>query len=118
LPTVHELAALLAPVNHQPTFDCVVAERAFLEALGGTCHSPVAAQAEHGTRDASSLKGGNTARGRQRTPGRAQTTFASPPIWWPHRPASPASCSMPPRPNLRALVRGNENPHHPPATGQ
>ncbi|RDV01601.1 hydroxymethylbilane synthase [Sphingorhabdus pulchriflava] len=40
-----EIAALLAPVNHQPTFDCVMAERAFLEALGGTCHSPVAAQA-------------------------------------------------------------------------
>ncbi len=40
-----EIAALLAPINHQPTFDCVMAERAFLEALGGTCHSPVAAQA-------------------------------------------------------------------------
>lgn len=40
-----EIAALLAPVNHQPSFDCVMAERAFLEALGGTCHSPVAAQA-------------------------------------------------------------------------
>jgi hydroxymethylbilane synthase len=40
-----EIAALLAPVNHRPTFDCVMAERAFLEALGGTCHSPVAAQA-------------------------------------------------------------------------
>ena len=41
----HELAALLDPVNHQPTFDCVMAERALLEALGGTCHSPIAAQA-------------------------------------------------------------------------
>ena len=40
-----EIAALLAPVNHAPTFACVMAERAFLEALGGTCHSPVAAQA-------------------------------------------------------------------------
>lgn len=40
-----EIATLLAPINHQPTFDCVMAERAFLEALGGTCHSPVAAQA-------------------------------------------------------------------------
>ena len=40
-----EIAALLAPINHGPTFDCVMAERAFLEALGGTCHSPVAAQA-------------------------------------------------------------------------
>lgn len=40
-----EIAALLTPINHRPTFDCVMAERAFLEALGGTCHSPVAAQA-------------------------------------------------------------------------
>lgn len=40
-----EIAALLDPVNHAPTFTCVMAERAFLEALGGTCHSPVAAQA-------------------------------------------------------------------------
>jgi len=40
-----DVAALLGPINHQPTFDCVMAERAFLEALGGTCHSPVAAQA-------------------------------------------------------------------------
>ncbi|MGC1468089.1 MAG: hydroxymethylbilane synthase [Sphingorhabdus sp.] len=40
-----EIAALMAPINHQETFDCVMAERAFLEALGGTCHSPVAAQA-------------------------------------------------------------------------
>ncbi|MBK6708434.1 MAG: hydroxymethylbilane synthase [Sphingomonadales bacterium] len=51
-----EIAALLAPVNHQSTFDCVVAERAFLEALGGTCHSPVAAQAVW-EKDALSLKG-------------------------------------------------------------
>ena len=40
-----EIAALLVPINHQPTFDCVMAERAFLEAMGGTCHSPLAAQA-------------------------------------------------------------------------
>ena len=40
-----EIAALLAPVNHASTFAGVMAERAFLEALGGTCHSPVAAQA-------------------------------------------------------------------------
>ena len=40
-----EIAALLASVNHASTFACVMAERAFLEALGGTCHSPVAAQA-------------------------------------------------------------------------
>lgn len=40
-----DIAALLAPLNHRETFACVMAERAFLEALGGTCHSPVAAQA-------------------------------------------------------------------------
>jgi hydroxymethylbilane synthase len=46
-----EIAALMAPINHQPTFTCVMAERAFLEALGGTCHSPIAAQAVwHGDR--------------------------------------------------------------------
>ncbi len=40
-----EIAALMAPINDLSTFTCVMAERAFLEALGGTCHSPVAAQA-------------------------------------------------------------------------
>ena len=35
----------MTPINHLPTFTCVMAERDFLEALGGTCHSPVAAQA-------------------------------------------------------------------------
>ena len=40
-----EIAALMVPINHPATFACVMAERAFLEALGGTCHSPVAAQA-------------------------------------------------------------------------
>jgi hydroxymethylbilane synthase len=40
-----DIAALVAPINHAETFACVMAERAFLEALGGTCHSPVAAQA-------------------------------------------------------------------------
>jgi hydroxymethylbilane synthase len=37
--------ALLDAINHLPTFDCVLIERAFLAALGGTCHSPVAALA-------------------------------------------------------------------------
>jgi hydroxymethylbilane synthase len=37
--------SLLAAINHQPTFDCVMLERGFLAALGGTCHSPVAALA-------------------------------------------------------------------------
>jgi hydroxymethylbilane synthase len=37
--------ARLEPINHLPTFQCVTIERAFLAALGGTCHSPVAALA-------------------------------------------------------------------------
>ena len=37
--------ALLAPINHGPTFTCVMAERAFLATLTADCHSPVAAQA-------------------------------------------------------------------------
>jgi hydroxymethylbilane synthase len=36
---------LLDAINHLPTFQCVSIERAFLAALGGTCHSPVAALA-------------------------------------------------------------------------
>ncbi len=40
-----EMLELLSAVNHAPTFDCVMAERAFLAALGGSCHSPVAALA-------------------------------------------------------------------------
>jgi hydroxymethylbilane synthase len=40
-----DIIALLSAINHADTFGCVMAERAFLEALGGTCHSPVAAQA-------------------------------------------------------------------------
>lgn len=41
----YDLDILLAPINHAATFDAVMAERAFLEALGGNCHSPVAALA-------------------------------------------------------------------------
>ena len=40
-----EMVALLSAINHADTFACVMAERAFLAALGGTCQSPVAAQA-------------------------------------------------------------------------
>jgi hydroxymethylbilane synthase len=40
-----DIAALLVPINDPDTFACVMAERAFLAALGGTCHSPVAALA-------------------------------------------------------------------------
>ena len=38
-------AALLAAIDHAPTTRCVRAERALLLALGGTCHSPIAALA-------------------------------------------------------------------------
>ncbi|CAN5261035.1 hydroxymethylbilane synthase [soil metagenome] len=37
--------ALLAPISDRDTFACVMAERALLLALGGTCHSPIAALA-------------------------------------------------------------------------
>jgi len=37
--------AILDTINHRATFDTVRAERAFTRALGGTCHSPVAALA-------------------------------------------------------------------------
>lgn len=40
-----EVRGWLAPINHPDTFDCVMAERALLLALGGTCHSPIAALA-------------------------------------------------------------------------
>ncbi|MDF0542578.1 hydroxymethylbilane synthase [Sphingobium sp. H39-3-25] len=36
---------LLGAISHIDTFDCVMAERALLLALGGTCHSPIAALA-------------------------------------------------------------------------
>ncbi|MFM7028700.1 MAG: hydroxymethylbilane synthase [Chakrabartia sp.] len=38
--------ALLAPINHDDTFACVMAERQFLAGLQAGCHSPVAAQAK------------------------------------------------------------------------
>jgi len=38
---------LLAGIDHAPTRAEVLAERALLAALGGTCHSPVAASCEH-----------------------------------------------------------------------
>ena len=41
-----DLRALLAAIDHRPTHAAVNAERAFLAALGGTCHSAVAAQAQ------------------------------------------------------------------------
>ena len=43
-----DLRALLAAIDHRPTNDAVTAERAFLAALGGDCHSAVAALADGG----------------------------------------------------------------------
>jgi hydroxymethylbilane synthase len=40
------IASLCEKLNHQETFQCVTAERAFLAAMGGGCQSPVAAYAE------------------------------------------------------------------------
>ncbi len=41
-----EMRALLLAIDHQATSRAVVIERAFTRALGGSCHSPVAALAE------------------------------------------------------------------------
>ncbi len=41
-----EMLALLAAINDADTYDCVMAERAVLKGLGGTCHSPIAALAQ------------------------------------------------------------------------
>jgi hydroxymethylbilane synthase len=38
-----DIAGLVAPINHPPTWQCVTAERAFLQAMGGGCRAPVAA---------------------------------------------------------------------------
>jgi hydroxymethylbilane synthase len=46
--TREDLQALLAPIDHRPTRDAVAAERAFLAALDGDCHSAVAARAQEG----------------------------------------------------------------------
>ena len=43
-----DLQGVLAAIDHRPTHDAVTAERAFLAALGGDCHSAVAALAEGG----------------------------------------------------------------------
>ena len=37
---------LLEPLNHQPTYDCLGAEREFLRLLNGDCDSPVGVQAK------------------------------------------------------------------------
>ncbi len=38
-----DIARLVSPINHLPTWQCVTAERALLRALGGGCRAPVAA---------------------------------------------------------------------------
>jgi len=43
-----DLRDLLAAIDHRPTHEAVAAERAFLAALGGDCHSAVAARATDG----------------------------------------------------------------------
>jgi hydroxymethylbilane synthase len=48
--------ALLAAIDHPATSACVLAERAFLAALGADCRSPVAALAEMAGRDAIHLR--------------------------------------------------------------
>jgi hydroxymethylbilane synthase len=41
-----EVTRLVGAVDHSDTHDCIAAERRFLEGLGGTCRSPVAALAQ------------------------------------------------------------------------
>ncbi len=38
-----ELIDLISPLNHLPTWQCVIAERTFLRELGGGCRAPIAA---------------------------------------------------------------------------
>ena len=38
-----EIAGLISPLNHRPTWQSITAERAFLSALGGGCRAPIAA---------------------------------------------------------------------------
>lgn len=40
-----ELLSLMAVLNHKPTYDCVMAERALSRQLGGSCQVPIAAYA-------------------------------------------------------------------------
>ena len=40
------LANMVHRINHTPTALCILAERAFLQAIGGSCHQPLAAYAE------------------------------------------------------------------------
>jgi len=38
-----EVSSLAHKINHEPTWQCVTAERTFLQALGGGCRAPIAA---------------------------------------------------------------------------
>jgi hydroxymethylbilane synthase len=38
-----EMSGLISPLNHLPTWQCAMAERAFLHTLGGGCRAPIAA---------------------------------------------------------------------------
>ncbi|MHB8086334.1 MAG: hydroxymethylbilane synthase [Dehalococcoidia bacterium] len=40
-----EIYELISPVNHLPTWQCITAERSFLQELGGGCRAPIAALA-------------------------------------------------------------------------
>ena len=42
----HKIAALLEPLNHWPTAQCVLAEHALLSVLDGSCRTPIAAYAQ------------------------------------------------------------------------
>ncbi len=48
-----EIVELVSPLNHLPTWQSVMAERAFLRAMGGGCRAPIAAL---GTINSSTLK--------------------------------------------------------------
>jgi hydroxymethylbilane synthase len=48
-----DIARLVSPINHLPTWQCVTAERTFLKEMGGGCRAPVAAL---GTLDGNTLK--------------------------------------------------------------
>ena len=42
-----EMHRWLAPLNHEPTRECLVAERAYAARLEGSCQSPIAGHAHH-----------------------------------------------------------------------
>lgn len=41
----HQLAEMLSPLNHKPTYDCISAERSFMRVFEGSCTTPIAAHA-------------------------------------------------------------------------